>query len=376
MSVAPVPPSPRPPPRRPRHGPVLLLMAGVAALHALLLALLPGQRPPAARPGSAQMPALWARLVPAAAEPVHRAAPAPSPAPAPAPGRGRTPAPPPRELAAVAVPVRPPPAAPSESAGRGGAAPPPQAASAATGSAAGPAAPAGPADPDGDEPDAALAGGSPPPLYATRLPDPALLRYQLHRGPQRGQAQLRWQHDGERYTLAFDAQAGERLLFEQRSSGRSGAQGLAPEQFRDKRRGRAARQARFDADAGRIAFSTRAPDLPLWLGAQDRLGWIVQLAGIVAAAPAPPEEVRLFVVGARGGAGPWTFVARGTVPLETPLGPVRALHYERAPAVLRDQRVEAWLDPARGYWPVRLRLTPVLGGPPLELWLDADPAKP
>jgi hypothetical protein len=44
--------------------------------------------------------------------------------------------------------------------------------------------------------------------------------------------------------------------------------------------------------------------------------------------------------------------------------------------VLRDQRVEAWLDPARGHWPVKLRFTPVLGGPPLELLLEGEPAKP
>ena len=208
------------------------------------------------------------------------------------------------------------------------------------------------------------------------LPEPALLRFELRRGPQRGRAQLLWQPAEDRYTIGFDAQAGGRPLIEQRSTGRNGPHGLAPELFRDRRRGRSAQEARFDADGQRITFHARAPDLPLWPGAQDRLGWIVQLAGIVAAAAAPPDEVQLFVVGARGGAGPWTFVARGAVEVASPLGPVQALHYERAPAVLRDQRVEAWLDPARGYWPVKLRFTPVLGGPPLELLLEGEPAKP
>ena len=372
MSVMPLPPSCSGPPRRPRRAAAAALLAGVVLLHAVLLGLLPRERPPAVRPGAAPMPALWTRTLPAWLSP-----------PAAAPEAGAAP----DERIAAAAARRPETAAPPIAVGRESAAP---AASAATAlpaepipeppTAAAPDTAIAPrqaaADADSDEPDTPPAGGSPPPLYATRLPDPALLRYQLRRGPQHGQAQLRWQHDGAHYTLAFDAQAGERPLYEQRSTGRSGPQGLAPERFSDKRRGRTAQQAQFDADAGRITFSTRAPDLPLWPGAQDRLGWIVQLAGIVAAAPAPPEEVQLFVVGARGGAGPWTFVARGMVPLATPLGPVQALHYERAPAVLRDQRIEAWLDPARGHWPVRLRFSPVLGGPPLELWLDADPAKP
>jgi hypothetical protein len=234
-----------------------------------------------------------------------------------------------------------------------------------------------PAEADADEPDTAVAGGSAPPLYATRLPGPAQLHFQLRRGAHHGQADLRWQPAGDdRYAISFDATMGGRPLFQQRSAGRSGPQGLSPERFQDKRRGRAAQHATFDADGQRIAFSGRAPDLPLWAGAQDRLGWIVQLAGIVAAAAQPPDDVRLYVVGARGGAGPWTFVARGREEVATPLGPVQALRYERAPAVLRDQRVEAWLDPARGYWPVKLRLTPVLGGAPLELLLEEEPRAP
>jgi hypothetical protein len=362
------------PPRPPRRGPALALLAVVVALHLLLLGGLPGERAMSLRPGPLPTPAaaLWTRSLPA---PVPDAAiPAglpPAPDPATDPTRAPAESPPAVAAAPRSEPVAHPPAR------REAAAP----TSAATDrEAATPQTPAGVAnadiDIDSDQPDAAPAGGSAPPLYATRLPGPALLRFQLRRGPQRGQAELAWQQAEDSYTVAFDAHAGNRPLFEQRSTGRIGPQGLAPERFQDKRRGRAAQQAMFDADARRIAFSGRAPDLPLWPGAQDRLGWIVQLAAIVAAATAPPGEVTLFVVGARGGAGPWTFVARGAVEVPTPLGPVQALHYERAPAVLRDQRVEVWLDPARGHWPVKLRFTPVLGGPPLELLLEGEPVKP
>jgi hypothetical protein len=363
MSFAPhSPPLAAPPqrPRRPRRAPALALLALVLLLHGMLLGGLPRQRPPSARPGPLPAPSLWTRSLPPVADAAPAAAPE-APRAMAVPRAALTPAP---HSEAAPAPARrafttpsPATAAPSEPA-------------------AAPAAAAPSADADNEEPVTATAGGSAPPLYATRLPAPALLRFQLRRGPQRGQAQLVWQPADGRYTIALDAQAGGRPLFEQRSTGRSGPQGLAPERFQDKRRGRAAQQASFDAAGQRVAFSARAPDLPFWPGAQDRLGWIVQLAGIVAAAPAPPDEVQLFVVGARGGAGPWTFVARGAVEVASPLGPVQALHYERAPAVLRDQRVEAWLDPARGYWPIKLRFTPVLGGPPLELLLEGEPAEP
>jgi hypothetical protein len=396
MSFAPATSLARTASRPPRRRQVLALLAVVLVLHGLLLGALPRERLPSPRPGPLPAPVMWTRSVPAAPPQAAPAEPEPPPerpaAPTLQPGvMADAPVAPaaaaPVQTTAAATPTATP-AAPAT----------PTAATAATAPAA-PAAPAAPVAPpyaeaaastpaptvvanaapdaDGDEPETAAAGGSAPPLYATRLPGPTQLRFQLRRGPQRGQALMQWQPgEDDRYTMSFDAAAGGRPLFEQRSTGRSGPHGLSPERFQDKRRGRSAQHASFDADAQRIAFSGRAPDLPLWAGAQDRLGWVVQLAGIVAAAAQPPEDVRLYVVGARGGAGPWTFTARGLQEVATPLGPVQALHYERAPAVLRDQRVETWLDPARGYWPVKLRFTPVLGGPPLELLLEEEPRRP
>lgn len=391
MSSTPAASLPRPGPRRTRPGPVLALLALVLVLHGLLLGALPRERLPSPRPGPLPAPAVWTRAVPAAPPP--QAAPAmPEPrqqaereaaatlqrpqrmADAPAATEAAAPA-----TTSAATTSAPPavPMAPSSSL-----APASDAATKVAPTAAHDALPHAATDAatdaDGDEPQTAARGGSAPPLYATRLPGPAQLRFQLRRGAQRGQALMEWQPGGDdRYTMSFDASAGGRPVFEQRSTGRSGPHGLSPERFQDKRRGRSAQHATFDADAQRIAFSGgRAPDLPLWAGAQDRLGWIVQLAGIVAAAAQPPQEVRLYVVGARGGAGPWTFFAHGIDEVATPLGPVQALHYERAPAVLRDQRIEAWLDPARGFWPVKLRFTPVLGGAPLELLLEEEPRKP
>ena len=409
MSFMPAPALANPAPRRPRRGLVLALLAAVLLLHGLLLGELGRGQLPSPRPGPLPAPVVWTRsvavpVVPPTVPPPQTQPQTPPQEPPqeppqqplqerpqerlqeasqqpphpPAPERHAAPVPRPEPMAKPPAPAE----AAATSSARAAAAPPLSASSPAVATpppvavAPSPSLAAAAAD-DTDEPETAAPGGSAPPLYATRLPGPAQLRFQLRRGPHHGQALLRWEPaDEDRYAISFDATLGGRPLFEQRSTGRSGAHGLSPERFQDKRRGRAAQHATFDADAQRIAFSGRAPDLPLWAGAQDRLGWIVQLAGIVAAAAQPPEDVRLHVVGARGGAGPWTFVARGIDEVATPLGPVQALRYERAPAVLRDQRVEAWLDPARGYWPVKLRLTPVLGGAPLELLLEEEPRAP
>lgn len=228
------------------------------------------------------------------------------------------------------------------------------------------------------------AGAAPPPLYATQLPAPALLLYRLQRGALSGHARLNWQQDGQRYALQFDAQAHLNAgaarrappLIEQRSSGQLDVNGLAPDRYTDRRRHRAMQAANFQRDAGRISFSGPSVEYPAWAGAQDRLGTLVQLAAIYNAAAHPPAEVTLFVVGARGGAGLWTFKLLGTEQLVTPLGEVSTLYLRREPERREDLRVEVWLDPARSHWPVRILSTPMRGGDPLELTLSAEPARP
>lgn len=251
----------------------------------------------------------------------------------------------------------------------------PAASTAAASSAASEPAPSAP-----EEPETEFAGAGtdrPPPLYATQLPPAVQLRYLLRRGPAQGEATLDWQPEAGRYTLQFEASLRGLWLMQQRSSGQIDANGLAPERFTDRRRGRGQPSATFDREAGRIRFSGPPVDYPAWPGAQDRLAWVVQLAGIYRAAQAaghePLPRVTLFVTGARGGAGLWTFELQGREAIQGPLGTVDTLYLRREPERLEDLRVEAWLDPARGHWPVRLRLTPLRGGPPLEWWLASEP---
>lgn len=362
-----LPPAPPAPRRRGVAGGLVLL---VLLVHGALLGGWFRPAPPLG--GAAAAPPMQlVRIQAMPAQPGPQVAPMPeAPSTTAAPPRvARAPMPDPvlrRPPAPMAGP--PPGSLPAESLPAGTAPPPPPQGTGADR----PPSP-GPAADDEGEAEFAAGPGEPPPRYATRLPGSAVLAYRVQRGPLVGQARLQWQAEGDRYALRFEAQALGRPLIEQHSEGLLSGQGLVPERFTDRRRGRAPQTALFDREAGRIRFSGRPLELPAWPGALDRLGWVVQLAGIYAAAAEPPVEVRLFVVGARGGAGPWVFRLEGRETVDTPQGPVQALHLRREPEVGADQRVEAWLDPQRGHWPVRLRFTPVRGGPPFEWWLQAGP---
>ncbi|MBI5259188.1 MAG: DUF3108 domain-containing protein [Burkholderiales bacterium] len=384
----PVLPRPGLPLRPARWRPALGVLLAALLLHALVAGLWPRPRP---LPGAQALaaPALQVRRVqtlvlpappapatadPAPADPARAEPPGTAPAvPRPAPPAGRLLA----ALAAASAPAAPqawPDAAPAA---------PPSAPPGALPREAlpGPAAeaPTEPHDAEGElapPPVAGTAEAAPPPLYATRLPPPAQLDFVLRRGALGGRARLSWRPDGQHYTLDFDARVAGLPLIEQHSQGALDAHGLAPERFTDKRRGRAAQAAHFRRDTGRITFSGPRIEHPAWPGAQDRLGWVVQLAAIHAASESPPAEVTLFVAGARGGAGLWTFRSQGLDTVQTPLGPVTALLLRREPSRPEDLRAEIWLDPARGHWPVRIRTAPARGGEALDLLLAAEPSRP
>ena len=246
-------------------------------------------------------------------------------------------------------------------------------------------------------PAVAAASGEPPPLYAARPPAAATLRYALHYYGRSGQAVLVWRPSGTSYVLQLqglrDALGGAtaepalpgradrrqpwRPMIEQASLGQLDANGLAPDRFTDRRGGRGQRAANFRHALGRIEFSGPSVVQPAWPGAQDRLSWWVQLPAIVAAAPSVPARVRLFVVDARGRGELWRFDNLGLV--AGPAGPGRAAvqHWQHEPAQPEGQRVELWLDPAQGHWPVQLRLTTLRTGERFELQLLAiEPSPP
>ncbi|MBL8275168.1 MAG: hypothetical protein JNL93_00565 [Pelomonas sp.] len=187
-----------------------------------------------------------------------------------------------------------------------------------------------------------------PPL---RLAGPLSWPYRLRQGGQDGEALLDWRPEADgRYSLRLTRRIGERTLPAWESLGHMGQGGLAPERFALQRGGQDRQAINFDAEERVVSFSATPARLELPEGAQDRLSWWVQLAALVQANPAPGGRWRVWVAGLRGELREWVFEAVDAAPEDA-----GTLHLRRQPLGERDPGVELWLDPARGYWPVRLR---------------------
>lgn len=226
------------------------------------------------------------------------------------------------------------------------------------------------------EPGAAAAGDAPPPVYVTSLPQPARLAYQGHYLGRPATAVLDWQHADQRYQLQFDATGPDRVAIRQLSHGQIDAAGLAPERHIDRRAGRSARAANIDRAAGQVRFSSSAALKPAWPGTQDRLAWVLQLVAIVRAAAERGQAlpmVLLHVVDVRGGAALLHFKPQGMETLALPWGLQAAQHWMHEPAQPDGLRIEAWLAPALGHWPVRLRQTLLRSGATIDWQLVAPP---
>ena len=215
--------------------------------------------------------------------------------------------------------------------------------------------------------------GADVPVYTTRLPPAAKMQYELRRGALRGSGQLVWQPAEAAYSLSLEGSAFGATLIGQSSNGGFDAAGIAPLRFLDRRRGRDAQAANFQRERSLVTFSGPDVQVPLHPGTQDRLSWMLQLPAIIEAAPArfgPGAHVTLFVVGARGEAGVWTFDIEARENIDLPAGPVAgALRLKREPRKPYDTQIEVWLDPARNHLPVKVRQGVSQGGEATELLL-------
>ena len=217
------------------------------------------------------------------------------------------------------------------------------------------------------------ADGRPPPVYRTLLPPKATLHYQVRRGFLRGDGQIRWQPSGDAYRLVLEASVAGLTLLVQTSEGAVDGNGLAPVRFLDQRLRRAAQAANFVRERRRITFSGTTVEWPLVAGCQDRLSWMIQLAGIVAADPALLREgarITMAVVGARGDAAVWSLRYVGREMVETAHGSVSAEKLVREGESANDTTAEVWLDPQRSYLPAHATLRNASGAPEYELLLD------
>ena len=208
------------------------------------------------------------------------------------------------------------------------------------------------------------------PVYATRLPSAGRWNYRLQRGLVSGEATLSWAPQGDaRYEARLEGRVAGITMLDWVSRGAIDGAGIAPERFALRRRGRDQDAANFQRDAGKITFSGPTHELPLLRGVQDRLSWMLQLPAIVEADPAhygPGTQIRLMVVGARGGAAVWAFKVVGP----EALGSRSALKLVREAEHIHDTRAEVWLDPARGHLPLRAVLAQTEGGAALVLEME------
>ena len=215
-----------------------------------------------------------------------------------------------------------------------------------------------------------------PPTYPTAVPAPFAFAYTLTRGETAADAELGWQIDaGGRYSATLQARDGAAVVLAWHSTGGFDSAGLAPERFVDRRRGRGALAANFRRDVGTVSFSGPRIEHPLAPGMQDRLSWMLQLAAIVAAAPAraAADGVAMIVVGVRGNADLWHFEPAGAETLDLDGAAVPTLHLLRRPVRDYDTRAEVWLAPSQHFLPLRVRLSN--GGTAMQLqWRGPAPA--
>lgn len=198
------------------------------------------------------------------------------------------------------------------------------------------------------------------PVYPTRLPPSAVLRFDLRRSGFSGRSELQWQNlaaQGQ-YQVRLEGSVAGFRVFTWASQGRIDKAGIAPLRFTDERRGKALQAANFQREAGKITFSGPSTEYPLAAGSQDRLSWMIQLGAVLGARGTPPaagERVSFFVVGAKGEGEVWHFVSQGLQNVNVQDQATPAWRFTREPRKPHDTRIEVWLDPARHFLPVRYR---------------------
>lgn len=200
--------------------------------------------------------------------------------------------------------------------------------------------------------------------YKVSPPPPAELKYDavaLHRGQSvHGSGRLRWNPDGDRYSISGEASVLFLTLLDFTSTGSIDASGIAPELYREKPFRKSETNTHFHRERDIISFSASTLSYPRQGGEQDRGSVIWQLAGIGRGDTgqiATDAEIALFVAGTRDGE-PWKIRVVGQEEIETGLGKLLAWHLVRVPRQgSYDKKLDIWLAPQQQWYPVRLRYT-------------------
>lgn len=353
-------------PRRRRLLPVVL----VVLLHWIVLTELQHVSPAlprAATLGGAPV-TLVAQLLPVAASPAPETAAAPEPVPVPEASPPPLPRMPPVPVE-IAAPDR-----------RGDITPVTEAAPSGDGAGAAPAAPAveplpaapAPPAPPASAP-ATAAPPAPPPAapearrYVIDMPPPAKITLDVARTDAdgttwSGEALLAWQSNADSYRIQIEA--GIRVVFARvnlvvlQSEGAVAATGFAPITMTEKRRGRAMTATHFNWGKGLVTFSASEAMYGLPPGAQDKASIPLQLAAIARGDPKQLTGAIDIFVGEDRDAAIYRFTVVGQEEIDTRLGTLQTWHLTRPPQPgSYKSRLDIWLAPAHGWYPVRIRNT-------------------
>jgi hypothetical protein len=204
--------------------------------------------------------------------------------------------------------------------------------------------------------------------YKISLPPSAELKYDvqaLRDGRMTyGSGKIKWQSDGDSYTVDGEASILIFTLLTFKSAGVIDDFGIAPVIYAEKRFRKSETNTHFHRERNTISFSASTASYPRKGGEQDRASIIWQLTGIGRGESerfVPGAEIDLFVAGVRDGET-WRIRVMGQEEIELGTGKISAWHVVRIPrAGSRDQKLDIWLAPQQEWYPVKLRYTDTNG---------------
>jgi hypothetical protein len=197
------------------------------------------------------------------------------------------------------------------------------------------------------------------PAYPVRLPPSDRVRFRVTRGDASGDGVLEWMLDQGRYRAALRVHGvGLPGLYWTSEGDAATGQGVLPRRMVAHRKGKPFATASFEAGTGKVSFSGARVEQPFVPGGQDRLSWMMQLAGVLEARAQPlkvGDRIVLYVVGPRGSAELWQLHVAGHETLTGDHGATPTVKLVREAQRLYDTEIELWLDPARHHLPARWR---------------------
>lgn len=203
------------------------------------------------------------------------------------------------------------------------------------------------------------------PQYRVSMPPSARILLDVERKDANGtmwhgEAAMAWQLKGDSYSMRLEA--GIRLFVTRvnlvvlESAGRISDAGFAPVVMTEKRRGRAQTATRFGEQDARITFSASPATYAMLPGTQDKATVPLQLSAIARGDSRQLGAAIEMLVGEDRDASVFRFVTLGQEEIDTGMGRMQAWHLSRPPrAGLYSSRLDIWLAPAHGWYPVRIK---------------------